>query len=72
MGVVVGEGGLGVEGGAVGVGCGWVEVGLVAGESVPGAGVVVGFHVPDVDVWVHVFELHDGVVLGTWDVDSEW
>ena len=71
MGVVVGESGLGIERGAVGVGGGWIEVGLMAGESVPGASVVVGFHVPDIDVWIHVFQLHDGVVLGACDDDYE-
>lgn len=60
---VVGEGAGGGEGRAGGgAGCG-VEVGLVAGERVPRAGVVVGHEVPEVEGGVHGLQVQVFVVL---------
>lgn len=55
----------GGEGGGVGVGCGGVQVCLVAGDRVPGAGVVIGHEVPEVKVLVHFGEMEFFEILRT-------
>ena len=42
-----------------------MDVGLVAGGWVPGASVVVGHQVPEIEVLVHGFDVHFLVVLRT-------
>lgn len=55
----------GGEGGRNRVGGGGVQVCLVAGDRVPGAGVVIGHEVPEVKVLVHFGEMELFVVLRT-------
>lgn len=55
----------GGEGGGIRVGSGGVQVCLMAGDRVPGAGVVIGHEVPEVKVLVHFGEMEFFIVLRT-------